>query len=372
MRVGLSRRIAAVLTSLAMIFALTLQTAALDDKYRFDDLKMSVKAPKDFYVITRDSDSDDDAFEALGLDYGKTMDEFEESDIYLRAYDPDQKFFISLVVTVTDESKTINNYSDISATDRREILDSIKSEDSVDSAVEVKHNNNIFFDSEGETESDGQPLYYQQSNTVINGMQIDLILQKADKSIQPDESKVLISMANSLEFDKIIRTTGPNFEWWRLLLWAVILVAVALALSFLYRQRNAANHRRLMERRRQRELALAEESGELPEGETVTFEEALGYQDSEQYENRAATDLDTYDIKVEEKDPMQGVALFEDSGESIDDGSDYFDTYFSETVETRKGASRFFGAVWTYIKIGFRRLGYFFRNIKRTIFKKKR
>ncbi len=373
LRIRRVSRIAALLMAAAILFASALQVSALDDKYRFDDLKMSVRVPKDYDVITCDSVGDDEVFQKLKLGYDETMIAFRNSDIYLRAYAPDQIFWLSVIVTATDESKTINNYSDIAASDRKEILKSLKDDATVDSAVEVKHSNNIFFDTSGSTKNGDRTLYFNQSNTVINGLQVNLVLQKYDESILPAETKALTNMANSLEFDDIKRTTGPIFEWWRLLLWVGILAGLAVALSYLYRQRNAANRAKLQERRRQRELALAQQSGEPhPEGETVTFEEALGYEDDEQFENRAATDLDTFDIKVAEKDSMRGIAYFEDSGESIDDGTDYFDTYFREPVETRKGAARFFGAIWTYIKIGFKRMGYFFVNLKRKIFKKKK
>ncbi len=371
---GLPRRFAAVCAAIALLFAFIIQASALEDKYRFDELKMSVKLPKDYYVITRDSDRSDSVFETLNLGYDETMIAFRNSDIYLRAYDPQQIYWISVIVTKTDESKTINNYSDISASDRKGILENLKQEPSVDSAVEVKHNNNIFFDTSGKTNDGTKPLYFKQSNTVINGMQIDLVLQKYDEEILSEESKALTNVANSLEFDKINRTTGPIFEWWRLLLWVAILAGLAFALSILYRQRNAANRRKLQERRKQREAAGAQANGIPviePGDDHMTFDKVLGYQDDEQFENRAATDIDTYDINVTNKNPMRGVAYFEDNGESIDDGTDYFDTYFREPAQTRSGPKRFFGAVWTYIKIGFRRLGYFFTNIKRKLFKKK-
>ncbi len=372
MRRRLSARIFAVIIALLTLFSFVLQASALDDRYRFDELKMSVSVPKDYYVITRDSESDDPVFATLKLGYDETMIAFRNSDIYLRAYDPGQTFWLSVIVTVTDESKAVNNYSDISAADRKEILESLRTMDTVDSAVEVKHNKNIFFDTSGQTVGGSRTLYIEQSNTVINGMQIDLVLQKYDEEILPAESKALTNMANSLEFDRINRTTGPIFEWWRLLLWVALLAILAFAISFVYRQHNAANKRRLQERRRQHELALAEKAGEpLPEDECVTFDEVLGYQDDGDFENRAATDLDTFDIKVAEKNPGGGIAYFEDNGESIDDGTDYFDTYFREPVETRRGLSRFFGAVWTYIKIGYKHIGYFFVNLKRKIFRKK-
>lgn len=368
-----SRRICAFVLAVMMLFAFMLQAAALDEKYRFEELKMAVSVPRDYYVVTRDSESDDPVFKMLNLGYDETMIAFRNSDIWLRAYDPDQTFWMSVIVTTTDESKTINNYSDISASERKGILENIKKESSVDSAVEIKHNNIICFDSSGSTESNGRKMYFAQSNTVINGMQIDLVLQKYDDEINSSEENTLTNLANSMEFDNIKRTTGPIFEWWRLLLWVGILAGLAFALSLLYRQRNAANRRKLQERRRQRELEKAKKEGRpIPEEEIVTFSETLGYEDDDEFENRALTDVDSYNIKVAQADPSQGVSYFEDSGDGIDNATDYFDTYFKEPAHTRKGFARFFGTVGTYIKLGFKHLGYFFINLKRQLFGKKK
>ena len=90
-----------------MLFAFMLQAAALDEKYRFEELKMAVSVPRDYYVVTRDSESDDPVFKTLNLGYDETMIAFRNSDIWLRAYDPDQTFWMSVIVTATDESKTI-------------------------------------------------------------------------------------------------------------------------------------------------------------------------------------------------------------------------------------------------------------------------
>ena len=362
------RRLFAVAAALLLTAVFTLQAAALDNKYRFNELKMSVSVPKDYYVITLDSERNDPAFEALNLNYDETITAFRNSDIYLRAYDPDKTFWLSMIVTTTPGSKTINNYSDISAADRKDILNSLKSDPSVDSAVEVKHNGVIFFDSSGKSVSGEDTTYVQQSNTVVNGMQIDLVLQKPDEEIEPAEAKALTNLANSLEFDKIRRTTGPTFDWWRVLLWAVILAGLALALSVLYRSRNNAKRRREEEKR----LSAAADTDVAPQAERMTLDEALGYQDEEQFAQRSSSDLDDYTIKVEEKNPMSGVEFFEDNGESIDDAVDYFDTYFTEPTEQRSGTKRFFGAFLTYVKIIFRHIGYFFVNLKNKLFKKKK
>ncbi|MBR5023927.1 MAG: hypothetical protein IKX48_02585, partial [Victivallales bacterium] len=74
-----------------------------------------------------------------------------------------------------------------------------------------------------------------------------------------EEAKMLTNAANSLSFDHIRRNTGAVFDWWRLLLWVGILAALAIAVSVIYRQYNAANKRKTEERRLNRKASLQNE-----------------------------------------------------------------------------------------------------------------
>lgn len=365
MRKKLTRAFLSMMMLIVILFCTMAPVSALDDKYTFDELGMSVKVSKNYNVITRDSDRSDEVFTTLNLDYDETMTAFKAANIYLRAYDPDGIFQISLTVTSDEQSKAVNNYSDLTSADRSDILDVLLSDASVTSAVEIKHSGNIFFDSTRELEVDGRPLYISQSNTIINGMQIDLSLQKYDEAILPEETRILTNMASSLDFDRINRNTGPTFEWWRLLLWFVLLIGISVAISYIYKQYNEANRRKLEERRQRR--AAHSDTGAGEADSPITFDEALGYHNDSEFSERADTDLDNLDINVQERDPMSGVSYFEDEGDGIDDGTDYFDTYFKEPTEHRPPASLMLSTVGAYIKIALKHLGYFFINLIRTI-----
>lgn len=364
----------AVLAALVLLLsAFVIHASALDDTYRFDSFGMSLKLPKSDYVITRDTPRGDEVFSMTKLDYDETMTAFKAANIYLRAYDPDGIYQISLTVTSDENSDAVNNYSDLTAAERKSILDAILSDATVSSAVEVKHNGNIFFDSERVSAVDGKDVYINQCNTVINGMQIDLMLQKADEAIAPDEAKALTNAANSLSFDTIRRSTGPIFEWWRLLLWVAILAGLSVGISVVYKQYNAANKRKLEERRQSRRAAASAENGSGAQMQQLTFEETLGYRDDEEFAVRAdADEMATADIKVREQNPAKGVAFFEDEGSSIDDGTDYFDTYFKEPVEKRTATQRFFSRIGMYLSIAAKHTGYFFKNLFKKIFGKKK
>ncbi len=366
--------LATVVLAACLLCTLT-SVSALDDKYTFEEIGMSLKIPKGYTVITKDSDRFDEAFTTLGLDYDETVTAFSAAHIYLQAVDPENTFRITVAVTSDENSANINNYSDITPQQREEILNNFLSDSMCTSAIEVKHGGNIFFDLTLLSKAGDDTTYINQCNTVINGENINLTLEKSKESILPDEAKALSNVANSLSFDKIIRLNeGPSFEWWRILLWVLVLAVISFVISFIYRQYNISKKKKLEERRRRRATRLVEQmqnedDASKEQENPVSFEEVLGYEDEKDYQTRADTDLESFDISVKEKDPMSGMSFFEDSGDSIDDGTDYFDTYFKQPTATRTPVERAANTVGAYIKIAFHHLGYFFQNIFRAIAK---
>ena len=370
MRARIAKILAAVLLAVMLAAVFITPASAMDNTYRFDQFGMSIKLPKSYYVVTLDTPRSDPVFSELNLDYDETMTAFNAADIYLRAYDPDKVIQLSLTVTKDDNSRSVNNYSDLTAAERKAITDMMLSDGSVESAVEVKHNGNIFFDSERSTTVEDKTVYFNQSSTVVNGMRIDLTLQKAEDSFKPEEAKVLDNAANSLSFDEIKRNSGAVFDWWRLALWIGILVTISVAVSVIYRHRDNPKKQKREERRARvpaEEVRHAKKE-ESPE-QQVSFEESLGYTDEEEFKQRSEADeMAGYDISVRERDPRKGVAFFEDEGESIDDGTGYFDTYFNSPTEARSPIRRFFSSIGAYIKIGLTHTGYFFKNLFKKIF----
>ena len=74
----------------ALLSAFLIPASAMDDTYSFDEFGMSIKLPKSYYVITRETPRDDKVFSDVGLEYDETLTAFRNADIYLRAYDPDK------------------------------------------------------------------------------------------------------------------------------------------------------------------------------------------------------------------------------------------------------------------------------------------
>lgn len=385
MRQSVLGRIIAAAVAVMLLIASVISVSALDAKYTFDEFGMSLKVPRTYTVITRDSQREDEAFDDLSLDYDETMTAFNAAGIYLQAYAPENAYKITLTVGSDENSESINNYSDLTPSQREEVLAQFTADPSCTGGSEMRHGGNIFFDIDLTGEVDGKTVFIAQDNTVINGLNINLTLQK-NEEIPAEELRALNNIANTLNFDKItLKNSGPSFEWWRVLLWVGMLAVISVSVSMLYRRYNVSKKRKAEERlqqRLQRRAALAKELGDEamikeieeeqepkePEVEQ-SFDEALGYKDDEEFLKRASTDLESYDISVRDRDPRRGIDFFEDDGDSINDGTDYFENYFQESTPSRTPAQRTASTVGAYIKIAFNHIGYFFRNLAKSISK---
>ena len=375
---------------IVLLLSCSVSVAALDDKYTIDELKMSIKVPKEYIVITRDTEREDESFASLSLDYDETMTAFSTANIYMQALSDDAVLKVTLTSISDDNSKAINNYSDLSATERKQVLDAFMQNSSYTSGKELKRNGTIYFDMALTQQTEESTIYCYQCHTVVNGLNINLTLQKGEEELTADEIKVVTNMANTINFDKIKRSSGPSFEWWRFLLWIVILVVIGLLAKYFYAQYN--NNKKEKSKRPLRvstDDSSSEEDGlllgrtryksedesmhellsdfdfdhnENLAEEEISFDELLGY-DTTDYHQRANSELDSFDIKVKSKDEKIGVSYFEDSGKSINDKKDYFDEFFSQETERRPAHKRFFSTVALYVRMILRRISYFFKNL---------
>lgn len=380
----LSAVLCCVLLSLSV-----LSSSALDDKYVMEELGMSIKIPKEYTVITRESEREDEAFSTLSLDYDETMTAFSAAHIYLQAVSDQQILKVTLTMTTDENSKAVNNYSELSSAQRVAVLDAFLESDNYSSGVEIKHNGNIYFDFAFTQSKGDNAVYGYQCHTVINGMNLNLTLQKSEEELTADEIKVVTNMANSIKFDKIKSSKGPSLDWWRVLLWVLILFVIGYLAQYFYRQYNEKRVQKLKDRKQRKITAdsttdyddnahakpdtIPRESkrtllsalgfeNDLADDSELSFDELLGY-DTTGFKERANTDMDEFDINVQGKDRSHGVNFFEDEGDTIDDKPDYFDNYFREKTESRPWYLRALSAVWLNIRLSVLHLKYFFKNL---------
>lgn len=409
--------VSAVLLCAMIMFLSVVGAFALDATYNVEELGLSLKIPREYIAITRHTEQGAEEMEKLGLDFDETMTALSAADIFLQATREDKLLKITLSMVKDDNSVGINNYSELTPAQRQDILDSFLSDQTYTSGVEIKRDEIVYFDLYLKKQSTEKTIYGYQCNTVVNGMNINLSIQKDDEELAADEIKVLTNVVSTLDFDDIVLKSGPSFDWWRILLWIAILAIISAATILFYRRNERIKRERAIERRERRKAERRSQGDILQYGfddaehsaigqskqsllsalgfdkpDTATqepdknpkqieneldlieeFENLLGY-DTTDYRDRAATELDSLDINVRQKDPTSGVSFFEDNGDSINEDFDYFDNYFKEQVKARPAHRRFFSAIGTYIKIAARHTGYFFKNLFKiiaSVFRKK-
>ncbi|MBE6825225.1 MAG: hypothetical protein E7513_07820 [Ruminococcaceae bacterium] len=391
MRKNIFTSLFALIVCCALLMCSVICVSALDDKYTIDELGLSIKIPKEYTVITRTTEQGDEAFKTLGLDYDETMTAFSAANIHLQATSDDNVLKITLTKTADKNSEAINNYSELKSSERKTVLEAFLSDDAYTSGVEIKHNGNIYFDLGFSQQTQSGIIYGYQCHSVINGMNINLTLQKNAEELTADEIKVVTNIANSINFKKIVHKAGVSFDWWRVLLWIVILIVIGLLAKYFYDQYNKSKKEKKNERRNrlkkshfdtdfETDKLLESENEPLQseskrsllselgfEEEELSFDEMLGY-DTIDYFERANTDMDSFDIEVNNKDRSSGVEFFEDQGKTINDRPDYFENYFTEkTEENRSPLKRVLSMVVLYAKVALRHLGYFFKNLSKML-----
>ena len=357
------RNIFSLLVCVVLLLCSIFSVGAIDDKYEINELGLSIKLPKEYSVITTTTAQDDEVFSKLGLDYNETMTAFSAAHIYLQGVSEDQILKITLTGTSDKNSEAINNYSDLSSSERKRVTEAFLSDQMYTSGTEVKHNGNIFMDLRFARKTPAGTIYGYQCHTVVNGMNVNLTMQKNNEDLTADEVKVITNIANSIKFNKIKRNSSLAFDWWRILLWILVLVAIGIAAHYLYKFYLNSKKEKEQQRRTQHRIqskAHRTEEDLLHDGEQVSkksdstqsffdelsmdddmsFEEMLGY-NVDDYHSRANTDFDYFDIDVKTKDDSKGVSFFEDYENErsnsdflndllSDDDSDYFDDFFSD------------------------------------------
>ena len=396
---------------------------ALDDIYNIDELGLSVKIPKEYTVVTRNTDKGDSAFSELSLSY----DDLEKADIYLQAMSDDKLLKVNLSANKNEDSKKINNYADLNEAQRQDALENFLTDKSYTSGVEIKRDEIIYFDFKFSRSSQSGTIYGYQCHTIVNGLFINLTLEKYTEDLTADEIRIITNIANSVDFKTINHQNNKKIEVWRFLVFVFVILFVIVLVNIFYRHFHSAKDKESQKHKEDKrseqmshtDLILSSQIEEeiqkeskknlldslgygekieikIPESEDdeSSFDQMLGY-DTTDYYHRANSQIDSFDLKVKQKKRSNGVKYFEDDGANIREkektpqrksksefkvapkaesknNSDYFDDFFSDKTENHPQALGSFSKVGYGIRNSFKRLSYFFINIWRMIFPSKK
>ncbi|MCH5299463.1 MAG: hypothetical protein J1E96_06860 [Ruminococcus sp.] len=229
--------------------AFPLTAYAQNTSYELDELNMSVAVPNDMLAITRESEKTDSYFSKFGVDYEETMNNLEESNIYLYALKEDNSLSLTVTMAENDESKKIDSYSKISDEELSKIKDELLGDKSYKTANIVEVNGTKYILLTMSTKSGKKIIQAQQYNTVINGENIIITMQSAaGKKLTADNKELFTSV---IEGTSIIEVTflsqhGDLIISISATVIGLIIVVVALILLLRYLRNPERRHKILV------------------------------------------------------------------------------------------------------------------------------
>lgn len=342
----------------------TTQTGSI---YKVSQMDMTLTLPNNMLAVTRDSASNDQFFSTFNEVYSEVMNAFKESDIYLKGVTSDGVFSVIVTMTTDKSSQEIYNYNQLGATELDTIQDAFLQDDIYTDCSKDVYNDWVFLNLIIDYEKDGQQYHAAQSNTVVNGMNINFTFQSANGKLTPDDYQVITSMLRSLEFaDGEDRQNEQGFVgsagFWVLMGGIVVVLAAAGFAVYKFvidpHRKNSKVLNSLNEDygnswgTQRRPAAKRKTSGKGEQGTVQGYRSSSDYFD-EMFEPREDRQ-ESREHAIQRKRRRQEVDFEE------------YDT-FGYVEDSPSGFKKITGTLGSF----FRHLGYFFQNLFRLITRRK-
>ena len=197
--------------------------------YNIKELTMSLNLPNNMLAVTRDSNREDPYFSVFDESFDDVMKEFSESDIYLKGITSDKKFSVVITMKSDSNSKEIENYNLLNSEQLETIEKSFLEDNMYTDCSKDIVNENVFLNFLIEYEKNSKTINAAQSNTIANGMNINLMFQSADGSLTTDDYQTITQMLKSIKFEKVEakeKAFVGSVGFWILIAGGLILFAI--------------------------------------------------------------------------------------------------------------------------------------------------
>ena len=171
--------------------------------YKIDALKMNISIPNDVYVILRNGAQNEKALEVFKMTEKEAVDSLKKSNMYLKASPDDFSYDITVTMTQDDDSKTINNFTELSDKDLIKITDSLTAKDEYTSCTQKKYGDLLYLSLNYKSKEDGDDIVGIQNYTVVNGQKITITLQTRAKELTEQQKAILEAVMKSVSFTEI-------------------------------------------------------------------------------------------------------------------------------------------------------------------------
>lgn len=147
--------------------------------YEIDTLNMSIPVPDQMLVLTRDSTSNDPFFKTFKFNYEITMAKLTEKGIYLQAMTKDGALTLSVTMTITEDSKKIESYNNLSDEELTAIMKKLREKKEYKDSSPVEYKGVKYICLNMVLKDGKKNIQAQQYNTVMNGQNICITMSSA-------------------------------------------------------------------------------------------------------------------------------------------------------------------------------------------------
>ena len=179
-------------------------------EYRVDFAKMDISFPDTMYVITRDTDANDPAFEAYRLTKNEIMENFEKSSTYIRASVKDFSYDITVTVMKNSDTEAVKDLSSLTDQEIESITNNLLKQEVYKGCTKSNINNTLFLSLNMEEETDNTKISGIQEYTIVNGVRVIITFQTYDGVIDPYEQQVFNAVMQTVKFDGVQPAPAPQ------------------------------------------------------------------------------------------------------------------------------------------------------------------
>ena len=171
--------------------------------YKLDALKMNIALPNDVYAILRSGEQNEKALELFKMTAEEAVASLKKANMYLKASPEDFAYDITVTMTQDEDSKTINNFTELSDKDLIEITNSLTKQKEYASCTQKKYGDVLYLSLNYHSTEDGDDIAGIQNYTVVNGQKITITLQTRAKDLSDQQKEILEAVMKSVSFTDI-------------------------------------------------------------------------------------------------------------------------------------------------------------------------
>ena len=171
--------------------------------YKLDALKMNIALPNYVYAILRSGEQNEKALELFKMTAEEAVASLKKSNMYLKASPEDFAYDITVTMTQDEDSKTINNFTELSDKDLIEITNSLTKQKEYTSCTQKKYGDVLYLSLNYHSTEDGDDIAGIQNYTVVNGQKITITLQTRAKDLSDQQKEILEAVMKSVSFTDI-------------------------------------------------------------------------------------------------------------------------------------------------------------------------